>query len=148
MQDQKDDKTYEESIASDIFNMITTAKGQGLDLNAGFQNEPLSTPKMALRYFFYGKREMLGVPGVPAELRKKFRTANVMAAIFLRGKIVGLHLICALGKPFGKIETEAEVLAAIDTKGLAAYAEHVRAVLKDDLEQAITDTVETGKVKQ
>ena len=138
--DAKREKSYEESIASDLFNMLQAAKGQGLDLNTGFQNEPMSTRKFALRYMFYGKRELAGLQGMPGALKKRLRRANVLAGILVGGRPVGMHLICAMQMPFAEVESEAQILAAIDTKALQAYADQVRKVLADDFEQAVADS--------
>ncbi len=134
-----DEKTYEQSIASDLFNMIQAAKSQGLDLARGFQNEPLATRHMALRYMFHSKRDLLAMPGIPAALRKRLKNANVLAAVLTGGKITGVHLICATDTPFAKITSEDQVLSAIDPEALAAYADLVRQALTHDFHQATPD---------
>lgn len=133
-----DEKSYEQSIAADLFNMIQAAKKQGLDLSRGFQNEPLATRQFALRYLFQDKRTLSNMPGIPASLRKKLRKSNVLAAILTGGKMTGAHLICATDTPFHKITTEDQLLAAIDPIALAAYADQVREALTNDFHQATT----------
>lgn len=132
------DKTYEQSIASDIFNMITSAKASGLNMDGGFQNEPLSTPKMAIRYLFYGKQALAALP-MPEDVKKRLKTANVLGMIEVNGKPAGIHLICALAKGFGEVETEAEVLDALQQKGLDAFAAQLKTAMTEEFKQAERD---------
>ncbi|BBD09365.1 hypothetical protein [Desulfovibrio ferrophilus] len=132
------DKSYEESIGSDIFNMITSAKQSGLDLDNGFQNEPLSTPKMTIRYLFYGKKALTALP-MPNDVKKQLRTANVLGMIEVNGKPVGIHLICVFAKPFGDVASEQESIAALQPKGLTAFATQLKQVMADEFKQAEQD---------
>ena len=133
------DKSYEESIASDIFNMIQSAKESGLDMNTGFQNEPLSTPKMAIRYLFYGKQALAAIP-MPQEVKKRLKTANVLGMIALDGRPVGVHLLCAFAKPFADIQAEQEVLDAIQHKSLGAFAAQLKELMAEEFKVAESDS--------
>jgi len=129
------DKSYEQSIASDIYNMITSAKASGLNMEGGFQNEPLSTPKMAIRYLFYGKQALAALP-MPEDVKRRLKTANVLGMIEVNGRPVGIHLICAIAKSFGDVESEAEVLAALESKGLSAFAAQLKTAMAEEFKVA------------
>ncbi len=128
---------YVRSIAADIFSMLQSAAEQGVDLDQGFHNQPLSTGRCALRYLFFSKSQMLRIPGTPPALKRRLGRANVLAAVMLDGRMAGLHLLCVFAKPFSAVGGEEEVLEAIDPRALDAYAEQVRAMLADDLDRAL-----------
>lgn len=131
----ENEKTHAQAIASDIFNMITSARESGLDLAQGFQNEPLSTQRLALRYLFYTKAALASVP-MPAEVKRRLSHSNVLGMIEMNGKPLGIHLICALNKPFAQVESEEEVVAAIHEKGLDAYSSQLRQAMTEEFNQA------------
>lgn len=137
MSTTEDPKDYARSIAADIFTMLRTAGEQGLNLDQGFHNEPLSTRQFALRYLFFSKSQLLRIPGTPPALKGRLRRANVLAAVMVQGRMTGLHLLCAFAKPFAAVASQDEVLAAIDQRALDAYTEQVRALLADDLDRAV-----------
>lgn len=134
----ENEKTHAQAIAGDIFNMIVSARESGLDLSQGFQNEPLSTKRLTLRYLFYTKKALASVP-MPPETKRRLAHSNVLAMIELNGKPLGIHLICALPKPFAKVEAEDEVVAAIHPKGLDAYSEQLRQAMTEEFHQAEQD---------
>ncbi|NJB68028.1 hypothetical protein GGQ74_001701 [Desulfobaculum xiamenense] len=142
------EKSYEESLASDIFNMIQSAKESGLDVDDGFQNEPFATSELAIRYLFYPKRHLMQVPGMPDAQRRKLKTSNILAQVVVAKKLVGIHIIWSSTKAFADIATEAEVLAGIDTKALAAYKEHVAQALRDDFAKAAAAAEAASNVTQ
>ncbi|MFK4764151.1 hypothetical protein ACI3L3_05145 [Desulfobaculum sp. SPO524] len=141
-------KSYEESIASDIFNMIQSAKESGLDVDDGFQNEPFSTSAITVRYLFYPKQHLLQIPGMPQSLRSKIQTANILAQVEVDKKIAGIHLIWASPKRFADITSEQDALACIDSKGLTAYKDHVAQALRDDLAKATAAAEAASNTKQ
>lgn len=144
---ESEEKSYVESIASDIFNMVQSAKESGLDVDDGFQNEPFASSALAIRYLFYPKKQLLQVPGMPDQLRRKFKAANVLAQLEVGGKIVGIHLIWASAKKFAELTSEEESLTCTDEKGVDAYKTQVTKVLRDDLAKA-TAAAEAASAKQ
>lgn len=138
---QDNEKSYEESIASDIFNMIDTTRQRGMDMSTGFYNEPLATPKMAIRYLFYTKEYLLRIPMIPKKLKQRFGVANVLGMVEKGGKPVGIHLLCALDKQFQFVQ-EDDILRCLYSKGVEGWANQMRTALQDDFaehEQSYAD---------
>ena len=46
------EKNYAQSIAGDLFHMIESAREQGVNVDAGFRNQAMSSPSMTLTYMF------------------------------------------------------------------------------------------------
>ncbi len=65
------DKGYAETIASDVMQMLESAKGNGLDLNSGFQNDAFTAEKFSFGYLFYPREILLNIPNLPQAVRKK-----------------------------------------------------------------------------
>lgn len=141
---QDNEKSYEESIASDIFNMIDTTRERGMDMSTGFYNEPLSTPRMTIRYLFYTKEYLMRVPMIPKTLKQRFGVANVLGMVERNGKAVGIHLICALDKQFQFVQ-EDDILRCLYSKGVEGWAEQMRNALKDDFEDVAKDEGDSPK---
>ena len=137
----ENEKTNEQSMAGDIFNMIVSAGESGLDLSQGFQNEPMSTPRLTLRYLFYAQKALAAVP-MPPDIKRRLGEANVLGMIEMNGKTLGIHLICALPMPSAKVKDEAEVLAAIDARGLESYSQQLRQAMTDEFGQAEQEAAE------
>ena len=97
------DDSYAISLAGDLFNVIQSALSAKLDLDDGFSNQPLATANMTITYSFYPKHMVDGAPGMPESFRKRLRDSNIMAAIVLGGKPVGVFLLCAIQQKFADI---------------------------------------------
>ncbi len=129
-------KSSVETIATDIYNMIASAKADGLDMQGGFHNQPLSTPTLALRYLFFPKAELVAVPGIPENVVMALKESNVLAAVEVNGQMAGIHLVCALDKPFAEVENEQEVMDAVDGQAILAYEAQVKEVMRSEFEAA------------
>ena len=132
------DESYTSSLAGDLFNVIQSAQNANLDLDDGFSNQPLSTANMSITYSFYPKNMVDGAPGMPEAFRKRLRTSNIMAAIVLAGKPIGVFLLCALQKKFAEITTAEEILAGMQDKDVEKYAQTLKKALKEDLMDNVT----------
>ncbi|WP_027179584.1 hypothetical protein [Maridesulfovibrio bastinii] len=129
------DKSYAESIASDIMNMLESAREQGLDMQSGFQNDAFTSPDFKFGYIFYPREVLLGVPNLPQSIRKKLKKSNIMATVDVEGKKIGIHLICSLPIEFAEIKSAEDILSGINNKGLMDYKEQVASILAEDLNQ-------------
>lgn len=129
------DKSYAESIASDIMNMLSSAKEQGLEMQDGFQNDAFTRPDFAFGYLFYPKEILLEIPNLPQNVRQRLKKSNIMATVDVGGKKIGIHLICTLSKSFEEIDTAEEIVAGIYDKGLMEYKKQVAEILEKDLNQ-------------
>ncbi|WP_462323807.1 hypothetical protein [Desulfoplanes sp.] len=129
-------KTYAQSVASDIFTMINASREQGLDLDAGFQNQPISTPTMAIRYLFFPKKELLDMGWFPKELTQRFKQSNILSIVEQNGKAVSVGLLCSLNRPFSAIGSAEEIETNLLPKELDKFADAVRRVLTKDFKEA------------
>jgi hypothetical protein len=130
------EKSHEESLAADIFKMISTAGESGLDLSQGFQNNAFSTPNLAVGYLFMPRESLLHVPGMPDSVKRRLKKSNILATIDIEGKKAGINLICALDKGFADVAGEEDILGGLDEAGVQDYREHLTRLFKDDLIQA------------
>ena len=135
-QDTMQEKSYEESLAADIFKMIFSARESGLDLTQGFQNSAFSTSNLAVGYLFMPGEELRKVPVMPADVKARLKESNVLATIDVEGKKAGINLICSLKMGFGAVTSEKDILDGLDEAGVRAYREHLTRLFKDDLVQA------------
>lgn len=137
------DKSYAESIASDILNMLENAKDQGLEMQTGFQNDAFTSPDFKFGYLFYPRELLLNVPNLPQNIRKKIKKSNILATVDIDGKKVGIHLICSLNTDFSDIASVEEIVAGINNKGMMDYKDQVAKILEKDFNQnAPTETPE------
>ncbi len=128
------DASYVESLASDIHNMILSAKQSGLDLSQGFQSTPLNGPHIFLNYLFETKKRLRNAPGMPESFRKKLRTANVLATIDIGKRKAGVFALCAMDKGFEEDLALEDVVSGMNPEDVERYAEMLRQVLKADLD--------------
>jgi hypothetical protein len=135
-QEEMQEKSYEESLAADIFRMIGSARESGLDLAQGFQNNAFSSPNLAVGYLFMPREPLLQVPGMPAAVKRKLKRANILATIDVQGKKAGINLICALDRGFEEVTGEKDILDGLDPAGVKDYREHLTRLFRDDLVQA------------
>jgi len=138
----EEEKSYADSLASDIFHMVESARESGLDVDGGFQNDPFSTPDVAIKYLFYPKKDLMQLP-MPAGVKKRIGAANVLAQVSKHEKIAGIHLIYSSPKPFSKLKSIKEAEAAMDQKGVQEYADHVAQVLREDLVAKVKPDTDT-----
>jgi len=129
-----DDSSYVESLASDIHNMIVSAKESGLDLTQGFQSTPLNGPHIFLNYLFETRKRLKDAPGMPESFRRKLKKANVLATIDVGKRKAGIFTLCAMDKGFDEDLALEDVVAGMNADDVASYAEMLRQVLKADLE--------------
>lgn len=129
------DKSYAESIASDIMNMLDSAKSQGLNMQTGFQNDAFTSPDFAFGYLFYPREILLEIPNLPQHIKKSLKKSNIMATVDVGGKKTGIHLICSLPVGFAEIKSVEDIVSGINNKGLMEYKEQVAKVLEKDLNQ-------------
>lgn len=134
------DENYTSSLASDLFNVIQSARNADLDLDDGFSNQPLSTANMAITYSFYPKQMVDGTPGMPEPFRKRLRNSNILAAIILGGKPVGVFLLCALQKKFSDVGSVNDLLEGMQSSDVEKYALALKKALKEDLVDNVTNT--------
>ncbi|WP_432737710.1 hypothetical protein [Maridesulfovibrio sp. FT414] len=127
------DNSYAESIASDIMQMLESAKGSGLDLNSGFQNDALKAEHFAFGYLFYPREMLLQIPHLPQSVRKKVKKSNILGLVDLEGRKVGIHLVCSLAKGFDEIKSAEDILAGINGKELMDFKEQIAGILHKDL---------------
>ncbi len=134
------DDSYASSLAGDLFNVIQSAKESDLDLDDGFSNQPLSTANMNITYSFYPKHMVDGAPGMPDSLRRRLRSSNVMAAIVLGGKPVGVFLLCAISKKFADLTSPEDLLEGMQAKDVEKYALALKKALQADLADNVTNS--------
>lgn len=127
------EKSYEESIANDFFNMIQEARENGVDLDEGFETTPLSMQNATLRYMFYNKKFLKGT-NMPMALKKKLGVSNILTAVEVNGKAVGIFLVCTLSVPLGKVLTEDQVFKSIQTKALHDFKGKVAMLMQRGFE--------------
>ena len=128
--------TYAQTIASDIFAMISTSREQGLDLDEGFQNQAFSNQAMAIRYLFFPRKQLLNMGLFPKDMQKRFKASNILSIVEQNGKAVSVNLLCALNRPFSAVESAEEIETNILPKELDKFAEAVRRVLSEDFKEA------------
>lgn len=127
------DKGYAESIASDIMQMLESAKDSGLDLNSGFQNDAFTAEKFSFGYLFYPREMLLQIPHLPQSVRRKIKKSNILGVVDLEGKKVGIHLVCSLTKGFDEIESAQDIIEGINNKELMEFKEQIAGILHKDL---------------
>ncbi|WP_319778057.1 hypothetical protein [Maridesulfovibrio sp.] len=133
------DKGYAETIASDIMQMLESAKGSDLDLNGGFQNDAFTAENFSFGYLFYPRDMLLAIPQLPQAVRKKIKKSNILGTVDLEGRKVGIHLVCSLNKGFDEIESAEDILAGINNKELMDFKEQIAGILQKDLVGNIED---------
>ncbi len=134
------DDSYTTSLAGDLFNVIQSAQGADLDLDDGFSNQPLATANMTITYSFYPKHMVDSAPGMPESFRKRLRNSNIMAAIVLGGKPIGVFLLCALQQKFTEITSSEDLLQGMQAKDVENYAQALKKALKEDLVDNVTSS--------
>lgn len=127
------DKGYAETIASDVMQMLESAKGNGLDLNSGFQNDAFTAEKFSFGYLFYPREILLNIPNLPQAVRKKIKRSNILGIVDVEGKKVGIHLICSMTKGFDEVESAEDIIAGINNKELMDFKEQIAGILHKDL---------------
>ncbi|WP_461209804.1 hypothetical protein [Desulfocurvus sp. DL9XJH121] len=130
-----DENGHAQSMAADILKMIDAAREGGLDLSKGFRNEAMTTPRLRLGYLFQPHEALAALP-MPPDVKRRLGRSNVLGMIEMNGKPYGIHLICSLPVPLAEVRDEAQVLAGVDHKALAAYSEQLRAAMTEELRQA------------
>ena len=130
------DKTYAQSIAHDLFQMIKSAQEQGVKVDKGFRNQALSSPQMSLSYLFLGKSDLFKVPALPPQVKTQVRQSNALAvieSIDAQGKkqTVGIHLIWSSPLACSKIVSEEELLQGIQVQGLNSFTVQLRHFMKN-----------------
>jgi len=140
------EKNYAQSIAGDLFHMIESAREQGVNVDAGFRNQAMSSPSMTLTYMFLTKNDLLKVPALPAQVKQQVRRSNAMAVIELANakgvkQTAGIHLIWSSAKACSKIESEAQMLDGIQIQGLAAFTAQIKATLRNDIPRTMDQQV-------
>ncbi len=140
----KDDTTYAQSIASDIYAMIATSREQGLNLATGFQNQAFSSPTMAIRYLFFPKEELMAMAHFPRDLQQQFKKSNIMSIIEQDGKAVAINLLCALDKGFDEVLSAEEIETHLRTKEVERFGATLKKVLARDFKKA-ADELATKK---
>lgn len=144
------EKNYAQSIAGDLYRMITSAREQGVGVDNGFRNQAMSSPTMTLTYMFLSKNDLLKVPALPAQVRKQVRRSNAMAVIELANaggvkQTAGIHLIWSSAKACSQIESESEMLDGIQVQGLAAFTAQIKATLRNDFPRTMDQQVQPGQ---
>ncbi|WP_027723322.1 hypothetical protein [Maridesulfovibrio zosterae] len=127
------DKGYAETIASDIMQMLESAKSSNLNLNSGFQNDAFTAEKFSFGYLFYPRDMLLGIPNLPQAVRKKIKKSNILGLVDLEGKKVGIHLICSLPQGFDEIESAQDIIDGINNKELMDFKGQIAEILHKDL---------------
>ncbi|WP_320169089.1 hypothetical protein [Maridesulfovibrio sp.] len=133
------DNGYAESIASDIMQMLESARESGLNMNSGFQNDAFKAEHFSFGYLFYPREMLLQVPHLPQSVRKKVKKSNILGLVDVEGKKVGIHLVCSLAKGFDDIESAEDILAGINGKELMDFKEQIAGILHKDLVGNIED---------
>lgn len=138
------DSSYAHTIAGDLLRIITAAKEQGVNIDAGFRNQVMSSPALTLTYLFLTKNDLLKVPALPAHVKKQVRHSNALAT--LEGvdqaghrQTIGVHLIWSSAKACSAIESETEMRAGICVQGLGAYTQQLKALLRTDIARTVTE---------
>lgn len=127
------DQGYAETIASDIMQMLESARGSGLDLNGGFQNDAFKAEHFAFGYLFYPRELLIQVPHLPQSVRRKVKKSNILGTVEIEGKKAGIHLVCSLNKGFNEIESAEDILAGINGRELMEFKEQIAGILHKDL---------------
>ena len=127
------DKGYAETIASDIMQMLESAKGSDLDLNSGFQNDAFTAENFSFGYLFYPRDMLLTIPQLPQAVRKKIKKSNILGTVDLEGRKVGIHLICSMNIGFDEIKGPEDIIAGINKKELMDFKEQIAGILHKDL---------------
>lgn len=127
------DNGYAETIASDVMQMLESAKESGLDLNSGFQNDAFTAEKFSFGYLFYPREILLNIPNLPQAVRKKIKKSNILGIVDVDGKKVGIHLICSMTKGFDEVESAEDIIAGINKKELMDFKEQIAGILQKDL---------------
>jgi hypothetical protein len=136
MESPSETMSYAQSIAFDIFAMISTSKEQGLDLDAGFQNQAFSNENMAIRYLFFPKKQLLHLGMFPKSMKQRFKASNILSIVEQNGKAVSVNLLCTLNRPFSAVESATDIEAHLHAKELDKFADAVRTALSRDFQEA------------
>lgn len=127
------EKSYEESIANDFFTMIQEARDNGVSLKEGFETTPLSMQNAQLRYMFYNKK-VLRESSMPLALKKKLGVSNILTAVEVDGKPVGIFLVCTLSTALENVERFEQVLKGIQPKALLDFKSKVALLMQRGFE--------------
>ena len=126
------DNSYIQSIASDIMQMLKSARDSGLALNSGFQNDAFKAERFSFGYLFYPRNMLLSIPNLPQSVRKKIKKSNILGMVDVDSKKEGIHLICSTDKSFDEISAE-EIISGINKKELKEFKEQIAKILHKDL---------------
>ncbi|CCO22617.1 hypothetical protein [Maridesulfovibrio hydrothermalis] len=127
------DNGYAQTIASDIMQMLESAKSSDLDVNSGFQNDAFTAEKFSFGYLFYPREMLLNIPNLPQSVRKKIKKSNILGLVDVEGKKVGIHLICSMTIGFDEVKTAEDIIAGINSKELMDFKEQIAGILQKDL---------------
>ena len=139
----QDDKTYAQSMAADIYAMISTSREQGIDLSKGFHNQAFSNPTMSIRYLFFPKKELLAMGHFPKDLQRQFKNANILSIIESNGKAISVNLLCALNKEFAGIHSAEEIETNLRPKDVEGFAAALKKILSQDFKDATEKLTKT-----
>ena len=137
------DKEYIDSIAADLFAVLTSARESGMDVDQGFQHKALEG-SVTITYMFYPGEFLARTPNMPDQFKRALKKFNVLAGVDKDGKKTGIFLICAMDVPFSKLSDESQMARSIWVKGFTDYDALVREALKADLASVMTASPEDG----
>lgn len=130
-------KSYDESIVGDIANMIKAAQESGMELQAGFENKPLETSNVCIRYMFLPKAVLANMP-MPQSEKQKLKTSNVLGTVDFDGKPVGVWLLCSMPVPFADA-TEDHVKQGAHKKGIIGFKDALTETFRNDFKKVEED---------
>lgn len=134
MPDQKNDpRSYEDTIASDIFHALEAAREEGHDVDAGFDHSPMGVGGAEIYYMFYSKRA-LNESQMPTALKKKLGAYNVLASIMIGNKPAGVFPVCSLPTKFSEITSEAQIRKGIQKKAVMQFKDMFAEIVRQSMQ--------------
>jgi hypothetical protein len=126
-------RSYEDTIASDIFHALEAAHEQGTDVDAGFDHSPMGVGGAEIFYMFYSKKA-LNETKMPTALKKRLGLYNVLASIMHGDKPMGVFLVCSLHVKFSEIKDESQIRKGIQKKDVYRFKDMFADIVRQNMQ--------------
>ena len=132
--EQLKEKSYADSLASDIFHMIEESRENGLDLDNGFENRPYGLSGAEIVYYFQPKKGFDTIP-LPMAVKKKLGVSNVLVALETEQGPIGMFLVCSSPVKFSAMKSESPIAKGMQKKAVNDFKEAVAGLMRLQFDQ-------------
>ena len=132
-----EEQTHKESIAGDLFQVLQSAREQGLEVNMGFEHRPFESRQLFISYLFQPKALLDSEAAMPPAFKKQLKAYNILGALGTGKRLTGVFLLAATDTAFSRIQDRQEILDCIQDQELERFSDGLRGALKQDLNQAM-----------